>query len=744
MTVSSTTNRVQYTQSAPGTNQSFAFTFKIYDATDLRVYQSGNLKILNTHYTISGSFPLSSGNVVFITPPATGEVILIERELPLTQLTDYVEGDPFAAETHEDAFDRLVMIAQQLDRAIDDLVAGTMAPYLLVANIDDTPVNGEVAQPISSNWAYDHVAAADPHTGYRLESSDHTHQSTGAQAGQLDHGLALTGLTDDDHTQYARGAWYFCERYASINAAVAAIASTVATLVVSTAQTLTASLTIPSTLSLIILKGGSIIKASNYTLTINGPFQAGPYAVFSGFSAGNITFGSGSITELLSVWDGNSGSMSWNRDYAPRAKCVEMIKVGSNTWKVYKPDGTEIDISASTTSGLQEAIDYAIDYGYTLMVYGGGSSAGGNSFISCSTSVTVPPTTGQCIKLFGASPVFTMTDATPGFIFDSADMFNFEVSGGQIIYVGTGTAVLFKPTNANQETFIGITSSKYIFGDVPVVDHITFAPKGHEGIGVTYDATNGLIINTSFKYGMLNGGNKGMLVKTPGAGKGFLRNDITTICVGAQGTVEVPGVGIQEGEAGTSLIHSNIWHCHMAVAHGTDFLTYAQKGIATLDIGDGTTGIDLESSADGYNFIISQNNAATPVVDNSTSKENYGMYGLPRMVDRGDPAAFDWTVSALTTDGTWRDLNCDAIVPVGARFIIFNVVVQDDAAGSVFRMRKNGNSNTINNSSVGTQVVNIPMYSNFKIPCDANLKIEYYADNTTWTGIWLSVRGWEF
>src|SRR3990167_8142828 len=47
-----------------------------------------------------------------------------------------------------------------------------------------------------------HEAAGDPHTGYRLESADHTHQSTGAQAGQLDHGLALTGLTDDDHTQY--------------------------------------------------------------------------------------------------------------------------------------------------------------------------------------------------------------------------------------------------------------------------------------------------------------------------------------------------------------------------------------------------------------------------------------------------------------------------------------------------------------------------------------------------------------
>jgi len=52
------------------------------------------------------------------------------------------------------------------------------------------------------NGIVDHAAAADPHTGYRLESADHTHATTGAQAGQLDHGLALTGLTDDDHTQY--------------------------------------------------------------------------------------------------------------------------------------------------------------------------------------------------------------------------------------------------------------------------------------------------------------------------------------------------------------------------------------------------------------------------------------------------------------------------------------------------------------------------------------------------------------
>jgi len=49
-----------------------------------------------------------------------------------------------------------------------------------------------------------HLTESDPHAGYRLESVDHSHQTTGAQAGQLDHKAAMVAasLLDDDHTQY--------------------------------------------------------------------------------------------------------------------------------------------------------------------------------------------------------------------------------------------------------------------------------------------------------------------------------------------------------------------------------------------------------------------------------------------------------------------------------------------------------------------------------------------------------------
>lgn len=61
--------------------------------------------------------------------------------------------------------------------------------YLLIANIDDTPVDGELNAPISSNWAFDHDADADAH---HAESHDVvSHSDTTATGAELD------TLTDD-------------------------------------------------------------------------------------------------------------------------------------------------------------------------------------------------------------------------------------------------------------------------------------------------------------------------------------------------------------------------------------------------------------------------------------------------------------------------------------------------------------------------------------------------------------------
>ncbi|MFA5377088.1 MAG: hypothetical protein WC455_15160 [Dehalococcoidia bacterium] len=85
-----------------------------------------------------------------------------------------------------------------------------------------------------------------------------------------------------------------------LNAAITALGSTACELVVDDADALTASVTVPTTMSLKIIKGG-LITTTGYTLTINGPFQAGVYQVFTG--TGTVVFGS-LTPELHSSWWG--------------------------------------------------------------------------------------------------------------------------------------------------------------------------------------------------------------------------------------------------------------------------------------------------------------------------------------------------------------------------------------------------------------------------------------------------------
>ena len=125
MTVSSTTTKVSY--SGNGSTTVFAYGFKIFADADLRVIERAadgteTVKSLTTHYTVSGAGTDSGGNVTFGTAPASGVTVIIKRNLTLTQGTDYVANDPFPAESHEEALDRLTFIAQgiqeELDRAI--------------------------------------------------------------------------------------------------------------------------------------------------------------------------------------------------------------------------------------------------------------------------------------------------------------------------------------------------------------------------------------------------------------------------------------------------------------------------------------------------------------------------------------------------------------------------------------------------------------------------------------------------
>lgn len=100
----------------------FAYNFKIQNTSQIEVILVSSAGVettqtLTTHYTVSG-VGTSGGNVTMTTAPATGEKLVIRRTMPYLQETDYVSGDPFPAETHENALDELTIADQAQNEAL--------------------------------------------------------------------------------------------------------------------------------------------------------------------------------------------------------------------------------------------------------------------------------------------------------------------------------------------------------------------------------------------------------------------------------------------------------------------------------------------------------------------------------------------------------------------------------------------------------------------------------------------------
>lgn len=124
MTVSSTTTRNSY--SGNGSTTEFAYGFKIFDDDDITVIirtdatGAETAKTKTTHYTVSGVGSASGGNVTFTSGnvPTSAQTVVLLRTTARTQLTDYVANDPFPAESHEDALDKLTFITQELEEQL--------------------------------------------------------------------------------------------------------------------------------------------------------------------------------------------------------------------------------------------------------------------------------------------------------------------------------------------------------------------------------------------------------------------------------------------------------------------------------------------------------------------------------------------------------------------------------------------------------------------------------------------------
>jgi hypothetical protein len=124
MTISSTTVKNSY--SGNGSTTQFAYGYKIFADSDLIVIirsaaGTETVKTLTTHYTVAGAGDASGGSITFTTgnTPASGETVVIIREVPQTQAIDYIANDPFPAESHEEGLDRATMTTQQVQEELN-------------------------------------------------------------------------------------------------------------------------------------------------------------------------------------------------------------------------------------------------------------------------------------------------------------------------------------------------------------------------------------------------------------------------------------------------------------------------------------------------------------------------------------------------------------------------------------------------------------------------------------------------
>jgi hypothetical protein len=126
MTVQTELRRV--VQTGNGATSTFYFNAPVLGLDDLDIYTvtTAGVQTLQTRggagtfdYTMTINASTKYATITLNNNLTNGFKVVILRSTAITQGVDYVEGDPFLAETHEGALDRLTIIATQLQEQLD-------------------------------------------------------------------------------------------------------------------------------------------------------------------------------------------------------------------------------------------------------------------------------------------------------------------------------------------------------------------------------------------------------------------------------------------------------------------------------------------------------------------------------------------------------------------------------------------------------------------------------------------------
>jgi hypothetical protein len=236
-----------------------------------------------------------------------------------------------------------------------------------------------------------------------------------------------------------------------------------------------------------------------------------------------------------------------------------LMKWVNSAWTVYKPDGTVLNTSGTSTSGLQEAINYATTNGYSLEVYGPGTTAAGAgvAIIECTTQVNLPAMQNWNMRVYGAIIDFPSSASMSGqscinintMAFCNID-FDCTI---QAASNATHIVQIVHTSNAQPSNNPFIEDNRFHFRTIVAYGGAFTSALNMSG--VTWSFNN----NKISSEGILAGGfcNFGVLVSDcVGGTSGFVQNeiDISLVVSSKISEVEIGPAGNTSG-----LIGANIW-----------------------------------------------------------------------------------------------------------------------------------------------------------------------------------------
>jgi len=331
-----------------GSNTTFTFSFSFTDTSEIvvRTRTSGvesDPLTETTDYSVSAASD-TGGTVTFVTAPASGTTVTINRVSTATQSNDIDAASSISFTSLEASHDRAMRLIQE------EQAVGNRA---IVMPISDDP-DLDMVLPSSSSRAS---------KALMFDSSGNV----------IAEGTTPNALSDFSFIDDSTG-------YADLNTAVAAIGTTQTTLYITANTTVTDNLTVPSTIELRFQRQGKLTIAANKNVTINGPMTGGLSQRFDG--DGTVSFGDGYIFEVFPQWWGAVADDSTDDADAITA-CILAANTDNSRIRVTFPTGVYriVDTTLSMT-----AYDNWVGAGKRCTVL---SFEGDTSGIDCNDNITL-------------------------------------------------------------------------------------------------------------------------------------------------------------------------------------------------------------------------------------------------------------------------------------------------------------------------------------------------------------------